>query len=105
MSGIDAVRKIVETETQAKRIIEEAKSKAQEILERAAVEAQNVRQAAISHAEQQKAQTLKETREKAEADARSSDMETNSLLENYKKLFEERRDVAVRKAVELILGG
>ncbi len=105
MSGIEAVRRIVETEAQAKRIIEEAKSKAQEILERAAVEAQNVRQAAVSRAEQQRAQMLKETREKAEADARSSDMETNSLLENYKKLFEDRRDVAVKKAVELILGG
>ena len=105
MSGIEAVRRIVETETQAKRIIEEAKSKAQEILERAAVEAQNVRQAAISHAEQQKAQILKDAREKAEADATSSDMETNSLLQNYKKLFEERREVAVKKAVDLILGG
>jgi V/A-type H+-transporting ATPase subunit G/H len=105
LSGIEAVRRIVETEAEAKRIIEEAKSKAQEILEGAAVEAQNTRQAAISRAEQQKAQMLKETRERAEADARSSDMETNSLLENYKKLFEDRRDVAVRKAVELILGG
>ena len=105
MSGIEAVRRIVETEAEAKRIIEEAKSKAQEILEGAAVEAQNTRQAAISRAEQHRAQMLKETREKAEADARSSDMETNSLLENYKKLFEDRRNVAVRKAVELILGG
>ncbi len=105
MSGIEAVRRIVETEAQAKRMIEEAKSKAEEILERAAVEAQNVRQAAVSRAEQQRAQMLKETREKAEADARSSDMETNSLLENYKKLFEDRRDVTVKKAVELILGG
>jgi len=105
LSGIEAVRKIVETETQAKRIIEDAKSRAQEILESAAVEAQKVRQTAISHAEQEKAQMLKETREKAEADARSSDTETNSLLENYKKLFENRRDVAVKKAVELILGG
>ena len=105
MSGIEAVRRIVETEAQAKRILEEAKSKTQETLERAAVEAQNVRQAAISHAEQQKAQILKDTRERAETDARSSDMETNSLLENYKKLFEERREVAVKKAVDLILGG
>ena len=105
MSGIEAVRRIVETEAQAKRILEEAKSETQETLERAAVEAQNVRQAAISHAEQQKAQILKDTRERAETDARSSDMETNSLLENYKKLFEERREVAVKKAVDLILGG
>ncbi|TMI06728.1 hypothetical protein E6H34_09930 [Candidatus Bathyarchaeota archaeon] len=105
MSGIEAVRKIVETETQAKRITEEAKSKAQELLERAAVEAQDVRHAAISHAEQQKAQILKDTREKAEADAGNSDMETDSLLQNYKKMFEERREVAVKKAVDLIVGG
>jgi hypothetical protein len=47
---------------------------------------------------------LRETREKAEADARNSDVETDSLLENYKKLFENRKDAAAEKAVELILG-
>jgi vacuolar-type H+-ATPase subunit H len=65
LSGIEAVRKIVETEAQAKRIVEEAESRAQEIL----------------------------------------DVETDSLLENYKKLFENRKDAAAKKAVELILGG
>ena len=48
---------------------------------------------------------LRETREKAEFDARSSDAETDSLLENYKKLFEDKKDVATKKAVELVLGG
>lgn len=104
MSGIEAVRKIVETEAQAKRIIEDAKARAQEILESAAVEAQKLRQTAVSRAEQERARILKEAREKAETDARSSDKETNSLLENYQQLFENRRDVAVTKAVELILG-
>jgi len=47
---------------------------------------------------------LRETREKAEADARSSDVETESLLENYKKLFENKKDAATKKAVDLILG-
>jgi hypothetical protein len=32
-------------------------------------------------------------------------VETDSLLENYKKLFENRKDAAAKKAVELILGG
>jgi vacuolar-type H+-ATPase subunit H len=105
LSGIEAVRKIVETEAQAKRLIEEAKSSAQEILESAAVETEKLRQTAISHAEQERARLLTAAREKAEADAKSSDEETNSLLENYGKLFENRREVAVKKAVELILGG
>ena len=105
MSGMEAVRKIVETEAQAKRIIEDAKLRAQEILESASAESQRVRQTAISGADQDKARILKEAREKAEADARSSDEETNALLENYKNLFEKRKEVAVKKAVELILGG
>jgi len=105
LSGMEAVRKIVETEAQAKRIIEDAKSRDQEILEGASAEAQRIRQTALSRAEQEKARILKEAREKAEADARSSDEETNSLLENYKKLFENRKEVALKKAVELILGG
>jgi V/A-type H+-transporting ATPase subunit G/H len=104
LSGIEAVRKIVETEAQAKRIIEDAKLKAKEILESASAEAQRVRQTAISSAEHDKVRMLKEAREKAEADARSSDEETSSLLENYKKLFENKKEVAVKKAVELILG-
>ncbi len=105
MSGIEAVRRIVETEAQAKRIIEDAKSRAHEILESASAEAQRLRQTAISDADQKKTQLLKEAREKAEADARGSDEETNSQLENYKKLSENRKDVAVKQAVELILGG
>ncbi len=105
MSGIEAVRKIVETEAQAKRVIEDAKLRAKEILEGASAEAQKDRQTAKSSADQDKARILKEAREKAEADARSSDEETSSLLENYKKLFENRKEVAAKKAVELILGG
>jgi vacuolar-type H+-ATPase subunit H len=105
LSGIEAVRKIVETEATAKRIIEDAKSRAQEILESASAEAHRVRQTAISSADQDKARILNDAREKAEADARRSDEETSSLLENYKKLFENRKEVAVKKAVELILGG
>jgi V/A-type H+-transporting ATPase subunit G/H len=105
LSGIEAVKKIVETEAQAKQIVEEAESRAQEILAHASEQAQKVRQTSTTQAEQRKVQILQETREKAEADARSSDMETDSLLENYKKLFENRKDAAVQKAVELILGG
>jgi V/A-type H+-transporting ATPase subunit G/H len=105
LSGIEAVRKIVETETQAKRIVEEAQSKAEEILAHASQEAQKIRQTSTSEAEQRKTQMLRETREKAEADARSSDVETDTLVENYKKLFEDRKDVAAKKAVELVLGG
>ncbi len=104
MSGIEAVRKIVETEGQAKQIVEEAKSRAEEILARASEEAQRIRQTSTAKAEQRKVQMLRETREKAEADARSSDEETDSQLENYKKLFENRKGVAAKKAVELILG-
>ena len=105
MSGIEAVRKIVETEGQAKRSVEEAQLRAEEILARASEEAQKIRQTSTAAAEQQKVQTLRETREKAEADARNSDVETDSLLENYKKLFEDRKDVAVKKAFELVLVG
>ena len=105
MSGIEAVRKIVETEGQAKRIVEEAQSRAEEILARASEAAQKVRQTSTAEAEQRKVQMLRETREKAEADARNSDVETDSLLENYKKLFENRKDDAAKKAVKLVLGG
>jgi vacuolar-type H+-ATPase subunit H len=105
LSGIEAVRKIVETEAQAKRIVEEAGTRAREILENASEEGQRVRQTAISQAEKRKAQLLVETRDQAETDAKNSDMETDSQLESFEKLFRSRKDAAVKKAVDLILGG
>jgi len=105
VSGIEAVRKIVETEAQAKRIVEEANSKARETLARASDEARGIRQTAAADAERRRIQILQETRDKAESDARNSDAETDALLEDYKKLFESKKNTAAAKAVELILGG
>ena len=104
MSGIEAVRKIVETEGQAKRIVEDARTRAREILEHASEEAQQIRQTAIAQAERRKAQLLVETRDQAETDAKNSDMETDSQLESFEKLFQSRKEAAVKKAVDLILG-
>ena len=104
MSGIDAVKKIVQTEGQARRIVEEAKAKGQEITSRAREDADRIRQEAIAQAQQQKELILKAAREKAEAEARQSDLETERILESNSKLSEERKASAVDKAVELILG-
>lgn len=105
MSGIEAVRKIVETEAQAKRTVEEARTRARQILDNASEEAQRARQNAIAQAEKRKTQLLVETRDQAETDAKNSDSETDSQLESFEKLFQSRKDVAVKKAVDLILGG
>ena len=105
MSGIEAVRKIVETEAQAKRIVEDARTRARDILESASEESERARRAAIAQAEKRKAQLLIETRDQAETDAKNSDLETDSQLESFEKLFRSRKDAAVKKAVDLILGG
>ena len=105
LSGIEAVRKIVETEAQAKRTVEEARAKAREIVENASEQAKRIRQDAIAQAEKRKAQLLVETKDQAEIDAKNSDLETDSQLESFAKLFQSRKDAAVKKAVDLILGG
>ena len=105
LSGIEAVRKIVETEAQAKRMVEEARTRARQILDNASQEAQSARQNAIAQAEKRKTQLLVETRDQAETDAKNSDSETDSQLESFEKLFLARKDAAVKKAVDLILGG
>ena len=105
LSGIEAVRKIVETEAQAKRMVEEARTRARQILDDASQEAQRARQNAIAQAEKRKGQLLVETRDQAETDAKNSDLETDSQLESFEKLFRTRKDAAVKKAVDLILGG
>ena len=103
MSGIDAVRKIVETESQARRIIDEAKIRGEQIIGKARQEAEMMRGEAVSSAQKQREEILRVAREKAEAEAQRSDVETQLLLENYRKLAMARKDDAVDKAIELIL--
>jgi vacuolar-type H+-ATPase subunit H len=103
LSGIDAVKKIVETEALARRIVDESKAKAQQLISEAREQADRIRQEAISSAQQQREKILGEAKEKAEADGRQSDQETELLLDNYRKLSEERKSGAVSKALELIL--
>jgi len=100
LSGIDAVKKIVETEGQARRIVDEAATRGQRVASEAREQAERSRQEAIARAQQQRDQILLEAKEKAEAEARQSDRETEQILETYRKLSEERKTAAVTKAVE-----
>lgn len=104
LSGMGAVKKIVETEGQARRIVEEAKVKAKDIVSRAHGEADRVREEALTRVQMQREEMLKEARVKAEEEARQSDLETEKLLDNYRRQSEERKAEAVIKAVELVLG-
>jgi vacuolar-type H+-ATPase subunit H len=103
LSGIDAVKRIVETEGQARKSVDDAKAQAEQVIAKAHEEAEMLRQEAISSAQKQREETLRQAREKAEAEARQSDVETRQLLANYAKLGEARKGDAVNKAVELIL--
>ncbi len=105
MSGIEAVRKIVETESQGRRIVEVAKTRAQEILSRASQDAEKARQEILAEAQRQREEILSIARVEAEAEAGKSEVETSQLLEGYRKALEGRKDLAVKKAVELILRG
>lgn len=104
MSGIEAVRKIVETETQARKIVEDASKQAQQILSDARQQADKIRHEARARAEREAGEILSQARSAAESEARKSDLDTEQLLEQYKRMAEERKDVAIQKAVELILG-
>jgi vacuolar-type H+-ATPase subunit H len=103
LSGIDAVRKIVETEGQARRIVDEATAKTQQLISEAREQAEGVRQESVARARQQREGILSDARERAEAEARQSDQETQLVLANYQKLSEARKQDAVSKALELIL--
>jgi len=105
LSGIDAVKRIVEIEAQARKIVEEAKSRAHETVSRASEEAEKARQEVLEQARRQREQILTQARAEAEAEASKSDIETSQLLESYQRIFNERKQTAVQKAVELILRG
>jgi len=103
LSGIDAVKKIVETEAQARRIVDEASAKAKQIISESREQAERIRQEATARAQQQREEMHSGAKSKAEAEALQSDKETEQILNSYRKLSEERKTTAVSKAVELIL--
>ncbi len=105
LSGIDAVKRIVEIEAQARKILEEAKSRSQDIVSQASQESERARQEVLEEARQQREQILTQARAEAEAEASKSDIETSQLLESFQRTFNERKQTAVQKAVELILRG
>jgi len=103
MSGLDAVKKIVETEGQARKSVDESRNRAQQVIAKAHQEAELIRKESISSAQLRRDQIVKIAREKAEAEARQSDVETDKLLQSYQRMSEARKADAVSKAVELIL--
>ena len=105
MSGIDAVKRIVEIEAEARKMVEEAKSRSQERVSQASSESEGARQELLEEARQQREQILTEARAEAEAEAGKSDIETSQLLEGYQRTFSERKETAVQKAVALVLRG
>jgi len=105
LSGIEAVKRIVETEAKARTIVEESRVRAQQILSQASQETENVRQHVLSSAKARREEILQMARENAESEAGKSDVETTQQLEGYRKAFEGRKELAVKKAVELVLRG
>jgi len=105
LSGIDAVKKVVETETQARRIVDEAAAKAQKVISETREQAERIRQEAVASAQGRRDGILREAKEKAEAEALQSDQETEQILDTYRKLSDERKAAAVSKAMALIVNG
>lgn len=99
------MKKIIETEAQARKIIEEAGTQSQGILSQASRDAERARQEILAQAQRQIQETLKGAKAAAEEEAAKSDFDTDQLLTNYQKSFQAKKDVAVEKAVELILRG
>ena len=105
MSGIDAVKRIVETEAKARRIVEDSKTKAQDILQKASKDIEAARAAILEQAQHQRDEILSKAKVEAEADAGRSDVDTDQMLANYEKAFRSRKDDAVEKTVQLTLRG
>ncbi len=105
MSGVDAVKKIVETEAQGRGFLEEATSTARDIISGAAQEIEKTRQEILARARARREEVLQSARASAETEAASSETETGQQLASYEKAFENRKTAAVEKAVGLILGG
>ena len=71
----------------------------------ASQDAERVRQEVLASARSRREEILRTGRANAEAVASKSDEETTQQLEGFRKAFEGRKDLAVKKAVELVLRG
>ncbi len=105
LSGIDAVKRIVETEAKARKIVEDSKARAQDILQKASKDIEAARAAILEQAQRQRDEILSKAKVEAEADAGRSDVDTDQMLANYEKAFRSRKDDAVEKTVQLTLRG
>jgi vacuolar-type H+-ATPase subunit H len=105
LSGIDAVKRIVETEAKARKIVEDSKVRAQDVLQKASKDIEAARGAILEQAQRQREEILSQAKVEAEADAGRLDVDTDQTLANYQKAFQGRRDDAVEKTVQLILRG
>ena len=105
MSGIDAVKRIVETEAKARKIVEESKARAQDILQTASKDVEAARTSIFEQVQRQRDEILSKAKVEAEAEAGRSDVDTDQMLASYQKSFQSRKDEAVEKAVQLILRG
>jgi len=105
LSGIDAVKRIVETEAKARKVVEDAKTRAQDILQKASRDLEAARQLILDQAQSQREDILSKAKEEAESEAGRSDADTDQMLANYQKAFQSRKNEAVDKAVQLILRG
>lgn len=103
MSGLEAVKRIVETEAEARRLVDDAKTHAQQIIARANEEAKMLREEAVSSAQKEREELLQAAKQKAEAEARQSDIETDQLLSNYQQLAGAKSNSAADKAIDLIV--
>jgi len=84
-------------------MVDEAAARAQKVISETREQAELIRQEAVASAQGRGEGILREAKEKAEAEARQSDQETEQVLDTFRKLSDERKAVAVGKAVELIL--
>lgn len=97
MSGLEAVKRIVETEEQARRMLEEYKRKSQEIVSQARLDSDSTRKKLLEEAERTKNAIL----DKAQEDGvRASEEIRKSAEETIKRL---RKNVESNKKQTIII--
>ena len=77
----------------------------QDILTGASKHAETAKQEVLAKARKERDDILSGARVEAEAEASKSDTETDQLLASYQKAFQNRKNAAVERALELILRG
>jgi len=104
LSGVEAVKRIVETEREAESIIEEAREKSREIRIKTEKEKDEVKKKVAGELKRERERIFKDVEDEAKKECQEIRTQTEKQLKTFQDRFLKNKDKAVDAVLSSILG-